>query len=93
MGRGVIIQPINDFRDEYIAPINSGSFKAHSLTPYTFSNSKLSFFLFFENLYSVPEFWAFVDKNKKQKNKSFNFNFVINPSIHLYKHTIHEIVC
>ena len=41
----IIIQPINDFRDEYMVPINSESFKTPSLTSHTLPNSKLDFFL------------------------------------------------
>ena len=85
-----IIQANNGFSDKYMVPINSESFKTPSLTPNTLPNSKQIFFLYiFENLYSVPEFWAFVIN----KNQQFHFNFQFNPSLHLYKHTSHEIIC
>ena len=29
----------------------------------------------------------------RTRDMEFNFNFLINPSRHLYKHTSHEIVC
>ena len=54
----VIIQPINDFSDKYMVPINSESFKTPGLTPHTLPNSKRNiFFLFFQK----PKFWAFVE--------------------------------
>ena len=85
-----IIQAIIDFSGKYMVPINSESFKTPSLTPNTLPNSKQNIvFIFFENLYSVREFWALLI-NKKQE---LHFNFQLNPSIHLYKHTSHEIVC
>ena len=60
-----IIQAIIDFSDKYMVPINSESFKTPGLTPNTLPNSKqIFFFMFFENLYSVPEFWAFVINKK-----------------------------
>ena len=83
------MQPINDFSDKYMVPINSESCQTPSLAPHTLLKAKTDFFFFLENLYSIPEIWAFV-KNKKQK---FDLNFLTNPSIHLYKHTSHEIVC
>ena len=56
----VIIQPIDDFSDKYMVPINSEPFKTPGLTLHTLSNSKLIFFFF--RIYSVglPEFWALV---------------------------------
>ena len=38
----IIIQPINDFSDEYMVPIDSESFKTPSLTPHTLPNSKMN---------------------------------------------------
>ena len=62
----VIIQPINDFSDEYMVPINSGSFKTPSLTPHTLPYSRLIFIYIFLDIFLVLEFWEFV---KKQKTK------------------------
>ena len=46
----LIIQPINDFSDIYMVPVDSESFKTPSLTPHTLPNSKLNiYFVFFEN--------------------------------------------
>ena len=83
-----IIQAINNFSDKYMVPINSESFKTPSLTSHTLPNPKLSiFFLKISN--RCQNFEHFLN-NKKQE---FYFNFLINPSIHLYKHISHEIVC
>ena len=50
----VIIQPINDFSDKYMVPMNSEPFKTPSLTPHTLPNSNLSFLFFFIlRIYSV----------------------------------------
>ena len=43
----IIIQPINDFSDKYMVPIDSESFKTPSLTPHILSDSKLNCFFDF----------------------------------------------
>ena len=48
------------------------------------------FFFFFPKISIEYQKFEHVLKNKKQK---FNFNFLTNPSIHIYKHTSCEIVC
>ena len=85
----IIIQPINDFRDKYMVPINSESFKTPSLTSHTLPNIKLSICFCSKISIRYHNFEHFSDNQKQE----FNLNFLINPSIPLYKHTSHEIVC
>ena len=52
----ILIQPINDFSDGLLVPIDSESFKTPSLTPHTLPNSKLNiYFVLFENSNSKLE--------------------------------------
>ena len=81
------MQPINDFSDKYMIPIDSESFKTPSLTTYTLPNSKLN--LFFSKSLRYQNFEHLL-KDKKQE---LNFDFLINLSKLLYKLTSHEIVC
>ena len=51
---GVItIQPINDFRNKCIVPINLESFRTPSLTSHTLPNSRLSIFFFQNSLFGT----------------------------------------
>ena len=52
----VIIQPINDYRDKYMVPINSESFKTPNLTPQTLPKSKLNIFFLFSKI-SLVQSW------------------------------------
>ena len=62
----MIFQPIDDFSDKYMVPVDSESFKTPSLIPQTLLNSKLNIcFVLFENSNSKFEIWAFVEKEKK----------------------------
>ena len=87
----VIIQPIDDFSNKYMVSVNPESFKTLSLTPHTLPKSKLSIFLFSKISIRYQNFEFLLEIEKKEQE--FNFNFLVNPSIHLYKHTSDEIVC
>ena len=85
-----IIQAIIDFSDKYMVPINSESFKTPGLTPNTLPNSKQNIFLHFSKISIRYQNFEHLLLIKKQE---LHFNIQLNPSIHLYKHTSHEIVC
>ena len=70
--RVVIIQPINDFKDKYMVPVYSESFKTPSFTSQTLLNFKLRIFF---------KFWKFLISTRilnffwMTKNKSLTLTF------------------
>ena len=61
MSRSGLIQPINDFSDKFMVPINSGSFKPPSSTLHNLPISKLNISFYFSKIsIRYQNFGAFV---------------------------------